>query len=430
MPNEFKYDFKGLMEDKTLGLKKPARKKVWEISTPEELVERGYSPEVAGLMATGQQLSDPLWRYGSMLLGGLPEVALEKMGYEAPKAEAKALSPLGLLKTGAGISGFVRGLPMKAGTAIASRIPQVAKGAGVGLRIGRGALRGATRFGLASALHTPKGQLENLRARGFRGLTGGVVGGITGGISGLVNHFTSLISDRAMLKTGEEIRSGFGGFKNRLTTWFGNKIVKFQSAKPTQRVDLTKALKGFERGIEDKAKFKALKTASPRLRKALKKKILNLRETQDLINQLKNTVSERQLAGFKVRPSVGEVKGFITSIQKAKHEAFPTMRFTDRAYGKMTDFTNAVENYMRYGKTAQGIKTMVSNPELKKSLQKILPKETFDAVIQTSKALLLKKEAWRAVDYLVRYGILYTFLRNVMQRGEREDFGEGGGGFE
>ncbi|KYK25703.1 hypothetical protein AYK26_07745 [Euryarchaeota archaeon SM23-78] len=403
----------------TIREKEVSKKEAWKISTPEELVKKGYSPMAAGLVSTGQQLSSPLWKYGNMVLGGLPEVALRKMGYVPPQAQIQAATPFGtkditgLTNIAANVGGFIRGVPMKIAGAVAGGIPA---GATLASRIGLGALKGATQLGGAAGLTTPPGEaFENWKARLGRGGVAAAFGGVAGGVSGLVGHFTNLLRDSALLKTGEQVRTGFWGFKDKLTRWFSKKLVQYQSAKPDKKVNLSKPLKEFEKGIGDKAKFKTLKTASPRLRQALEKKQLTLQETQDLVNQLKNTISENQLAGFKVRPSVGEVKGFIDSIQKAKHGAFPQMKYVDATYGKMSDYSNAVENYMQYGRTVQGLKTMINNTERAKALKMILPKDTFDFVKQTVNAQKLTNFGWNSIGYAIRYGIIYKLVRDMVR---------------
>jgi len=406
-----------------LAKKVAGKKKAWTISTPEELVKSGFSPISAGLIATGQQLSSPLWKYGNILLGGLPNKALQAMGYEAPEAKIRIATPFGekditpITDTVAGVGGFIRGVPMKIGGRIASKIPggrTLLSGAGLGV------LKGATQLGLAAGLTTPlEESFQNWKARAMRATGAGAFGAITGGISGIASHFSKLLSEPVQLKTAEQVRSGFRGLKDRLTNWFGKKIIQYQKAHPTKRIDLTKQMKTFEEGLEDKAKFRTLLRVSPRLRKAKLKvaagQDLTLKETQDLINQLKNTILENQLAGFKVRPSVGEVRNFINSLQKQKHLTFPQMKYTDKVYGEMETYSKSVEEYMKYGKTAKGLKTMFSNPEQTKALRTILPKEVFQQAQQLVKAQKMSKQAVRVIDYLIRYGILYKVAQNLLK---------------
>jgi len=412
------------------GSKKPL-KKAWTISSPEELMEQGMTPTMAGLTATGQQLSSPLWKFGNMFLAGLPEKALNKMGYTAPTADIK----LGLPKTTTGeelditaatniaasIGGFIQGPARLAGKVVAG----IPAGASLLGRAGMGALKGGTQLGLAAGLHTPAEEdFSNWKARGMRAGGAGVLGAVTGGVSGVLSHFNNLLKSTAMLKTGKQIRSGFKGLKDRLSKWYGDKIDKFQNTNPNNRVNISKELQTFEKGLEDKAKFKSLLRASPRLRKAiLNDGKLTLKEGQDLINQLKSTISETQLAGFKVRPSGGEINTFIDSIQKQKHIGFPQMKFTDQAYGQMKTYSNSVESYMKYGKTAKGLKTMFGNPEQRKALQVILPKDTFSKVQQTVAAQGMTKQGMRLLDYAIRYGIMYKVAQNLTKN---FDFGGGG----
>jgi len=420
------YDFSGLMEDADK-ITPMTKKEAWKISSPAELVDQGFSPTQAGLLATGQQLTSPIYKYGNMLMGGLPNVALSRMGYKAPEADIRMATPFGekditgVTDAAANIAGFVRGVPMRVGGALARGvIPQTARGASLLTKAGLGAARGGIQFGAGAGLHTPEDEFENWRARGIRAGGGVAVGAATGGVSGLVEHFTGLLSQKALLKTGEQVRANFKGFSNHLKNWFGNKLLRFQYASPNAKVDLTSPIETFKAGIGDKVKFKTLLNAVPRLKRALNVKKLSLKDTQDLVNQLKNTISERQLAGFKVRPNVGEVKKLIDLIQEQKHLSFPGMRYTDKVYGVMSDYTNAIENYTKFGNTVKGIKSMVSNPEMRKSLQTVLPKDVFETVMQTAKAQTITKEGLRAVDYLVRYGILYGFMKNVINKATPE----------
>jgi len=421
-----KYDFSGLMEDDVKKVTPTTKKEAWKISTPEELVDQGFTPTQAGLIATGQELTSPAYKYGNMLLGGLPNIALGKMGYRAPEADLGAVTPA--INAAANIGGFVRGIPMQIGGVVARGIPQATRGAGLLTKAGLGAARGATQFGIGSGLQTPEREFENWKARGLRTVAGGVAGAVTGGVSGLVEHFTGLLSQKALLGAGRQVRESFKGFEGKLKSWFGDKLLKFQYASPKTKVDLTTPIKAFKTGVGDKTKFKALLNASPRLKKAIESKQLSLYDTQELVNQLKNTISESQLAGFKVRPNVGEVKKFISLIQEQKHLSFPGMRYTDKVYGVMSDYTNAIENYTKFGRTVQGIRSMVKNPEMRKSLQIVLPKDVFETVIQTAKAQTITKEGLRAVDYLVRYGILYAFMKKVMNKATPESAESTSGG--
>ena len=414
------------------GVGKKPLKKAWTISSPEELVQQGMTPTMAGLTATGQQLSSPLWKFGNMFLAGLPEKGLRKMGYTAPTADIKVglpKKPLGeelditaATNIAASIGGFVQGIPMMGARAATAGIPM---GGSLLAKAGFGALRGGAQLGIAAGLHTPAEEaFSDWKARGMRAGGAGTLGAITGGLSGIASHFGSLLKNPALLKTGEQVRSGFKGLKDRLSKWFGSKINKFQNANPNQKVDISKQLATFEKGLEDKIKFKSLLRASPRLRKAMSSKgTLTLKESQDLINQLKSTISETQLAGFKVRPSGGEINTFIDSIQKQKHIGFPQMKFTDQAYGQMKTYSNSVETYMKYGKTAKGLKTMFGNPEQRKALQVILPKDTFSKVQQTVTAQKMTKQGMRLLDYAIRYGVMYKVAQNLTKN---FDFGGGG----
>lgn len=416
---------------------KESLKEAWKISSPEELVQKGYPPVAAGLVATGQQLSSPLWKYGNMLAGGLPEVAMRKMGYKPPEAQIQAATPFGtkditgLMNIASNTAGFIRGAPMKLASGAAGMIP---RGVTLAQRAGLGALRGATQFGGAAGLTTPPGEaFEAWKSRLMRTGAGAGLGAVTGSISGIVNHFTDLLKEPAILKTGKQVRSGFWGFKGKVTKWYGEKLTKLQKANPETKVDISKSLKDFKAGLGDKAKFKSLQTASPKLRNALlqEKTKFTLKESQDLINELKSTVSENQLAGFKVRPSTGEVKGFIDSLQKAKQSAFPQMKFTDAAYGKMQDYGDAVESYMDYGKTVNGLKTMFNNPERVKALKVVLPKDIFNLAKQTVNAQNITRGALMNIDRIVRYAVIYGFMRDVVRRVEFDsggDSGSSGGG--
>jgi len=413
-----KYDFSGLMEEKV----KPGKKLAWEISTPEELVGKGYPPWAASAIATGQQLSSPVYKYGNMLLGGLPDVALRRMGYQAPESDirvgisrqGKNIAPL--LNTMANIGGFVRGVPMRAGIAAAGAIP--VRG------IGGAALRGATQYGTAAGLTTPVEEaFNNWRARGARAGFAGLGGAAIGTIQGVVSHFTNLLNDKAQLATGASVRKGFSRFKGKLTKWFGEKLNKFQAAEPTKRVDINESLEGFRRLLDDNRKFKTLANNVPRLKKALASKFrgkLTLPQSQDLINQIKETVSDTNWAGKGVKPSTREVQAFVNSLKSARNAAFPQMKFTDATFSRMKDYTNSVENIMKFGKTVKGLKSMVSNAETKKALQAILDPSTYKRVVDTVTAGKLTKTGARAIYTLIRYGIIYGFMRKVFRNNSQE----------
>lgn len=418
--SDYKYDFSGLMEEKPKKVEE--KKKAWSIQTPEELIGKGYSPTSAGLIATGQQLSSPAWKFGNMLLGGLPNVALSKMGYEAPESQirmggSKNINVTPVVDAAANIGGVVRGLPMQAAKGAASIIPAAKVGSGIMTKVGLGAAKGAATLGLGSALHTPEDQFENWRGRVTRGAGGAAVGTITGGLGGLVSHFTGLLSQEGLLDTGSKTRVGYKSFKKKMTDSFEKSMYEETLKNPGVKVDVSDNLKSLPRLMEDSRKVKTLVNASPKLRKAMiGDGKLSLRQTQDLVNELKSSISENKLSGFKIRPSDKEVLQFVNSLQNKKHAAFPGMVKADNIYGEMSQYSKAVGNYMKYGKTSQGIKTMVNNPELRESLKQVLPKDTYNAVIQTAKAQNLGKEGIRTLDTLVRYGILYKFMNSFTKK--------------
>ena len=421
-----KYDFSGLMDEKVTP--KDKAKPAWDISSVDELMKQGFSPTQAGLLATGQQLSSPLYKYGNMLLGGLPNKALQAMGRPAPEAQIRAgfdkegKDITGAINMAANVAGFARGLPMRAGAALAGRIPQ---GAGLMARAGLGAARGAAQLGTAGALQTPaQEEFKNWQARAMRTAGGALGGAAIGTTQGVISHFTGLLSDKAQLATGEQVRSGFGKFKENLTSWFGKKIDRLQTAKPNQRVDINKELETFKTGLEDNRKFKTLLNASPKLRQAIESKArLTLKQSQDLINQVKETVSDANWAGKGVKPSTREVQVFIDSLKSARNNAFPAMKYTDAVYGQMKTFTKSVQDTMQFGKTVNGLRGLVNNTEKRKALQTILPKEVFDKVINTVKAGNITKTGLTTLHTVIRYGILYQFVRKLA---DKMDIGGGG----
>lgn len=425
------YDFTGLMDETTVKERKSSIPKslykLWGAEiTPEMKAERPY---LSALTKTAQEgIATPLLHFLNMSGGGIPEVLAGKYGYTMPPAGENLPSKIA---TGiADIAGFAGGIPMRIGGGISRVIPQATKSANILKKMGIGAAKGATEFGIASGLHTPQGSWGNLKGRALRAGLGAVGGAATGTVGGLVEHFTGLLSDKALLKTGDETRAGYKSFRTKLTTWFGGKLRKFQQANPDVRVDISEPIKKFEEEVADKSRYKSLFNSSPRLRnatlKAAKGEGLTLGEAQDLVNQLESTVSEGALSGFKVRPSTGEVTNFIGSLRGAITDTFPQMKYSYKVYKLMNSYTNAIENYMKFGKTVKGIKEMVRNPETKMALKTILPQETFDTLIQTSTAQTITKEGLRALDYLVRYGILYTFMKNVIDSSRTI----GGGGLE
>lgn len=371
------------------------------------------SPYLTAIAKTAQEgIATPALSFLNMAGAGIPAHVARKYGYEMPQPETL---PGRILTGGANVAGFVGGAPLRLGRLASKALPPLTKATTLGGRVGLGATRGAVELGTAAGAMTPEDNFLDWKSRMKSAVVGGVVGATGGAVTGAVSHFTSLLSQKSLLGAGEKVRSEHGQFKGKLTNWFGKKLERFQQAKPNQKVSLKNELDVFKSGLDDKAKFKTLLRSSPRLRKAVDSGDLSLKETQDLINQLKSTVSEGQLALHKVRPSNGEVIGFIDTLQKAKHRAFPEMRITDTVYGRMKDYTNAVENIMSFGKTVKGFKTAINNPETRKALETVLPKEIFNKVLQTAQAQTFSKETWTILDRMLRYGLIYGVTREVVK---------------
>ena len=70
---------------------------------------------------------------------------------------------------------------------------------------------------------------------------------------------------------------------------------------------------------------------------------------------------------------------------------------------------------------------MLSDPENKKALQMVLPKETYEQITNIVNYGGLKKHGLRAAETLIRYGIIYKFMRDMLGRtsGESSEITQG-----
>jgi hypothetical protein len=388
------------------------KKDAWRTQTVDELMAQGFSPTASGLLRTGQQLAPPLARGINTALGGVPDLALRKAGLQIPKTDIqigqKDISKE--LDTIAKATGFVKGLPMAIGSKAASLLPKA--GAAMKSAVGSGALQGATKFGIASALSPAEGEFQNWKQRGAMGLGGVAVGGAIGGVGGLVNHFTGLLSEPSQRATSRELRGSFKGFKGKLNSWFGNRITELQKRFPDKRVDFSEPIKDLKSQIG--RGLKGIAKQSPRLQKAISgNKQLTLRESQDLINEVKSTIPKSQLKGLNVRTPQGERIGFVDALQEAKRSAFPQFTAVDKVWEKLDTYVDSVQNIMSYAKTSVGLKSVMKNPEQKHALKTVLPPELFDKALALSKAQALSKDAWKIVESLFRYAVIYGFVRQL-----------------
>jgi hypothetical protein len=423
-----KVDFTGLMDEKPKSKGTSAswkeKKDAWKISSPEELVEQGLNPIAAGLAATGQQLSRPLWQFGNAAMFGLPNVALDKMGYKVPSNVNEGDTPKQIMAKGGldaigGVAGFIRG-PVAAGGAIAGRLPArtIAQAAG----------KGAVQYGIAAGLDTPDSpnpseSFGNWKARGLR-TTGGAVGGaILGGLGKAADIYLKPMAKNAQLQVGREVRGEYDGLRTKLTDRFEKRMYELTVKNKGKTADIQPAVDSFLKEVGDSKKLKTLYNVSPKLQKLLGgDKRLSLKQTQELVNQLKSSVSEAKLAGRNVRPSDKEVLNFVNKIQNIKHSTFKGMKSVDAAYGRMSETANVVKTYMKQGKTVNGLKTIFKNPEQERALKSIMSPEMFEKAQNLVRSKNFSQAAVSTAQSLIRYGIIYWGMKNIAKG---LNFGEG-----
>lgn len=375
------------------------------------------SPYATALAKTAQQgIATPALNYLNMAGGGIPEIVANKLGYEIPKPENL---PSKILTGGADIAGFVQGLPMKAGKMAVSKIPEGAKFTS---KVALDALRGAGEFGVASALTTPPEEdFKNWKARLGRGIIGAGAGGVVGGVGSAIGQIGNLLTQDTTLKTGREIKKAYTTLKNKMSPWFGRRLKQIQEANPEAKVDLSKTFGDVFKGIlNDKKKYQTLVNKTPRLRTAMGKGSLSLQETEDLINQMNETMSQAKLAGRGITPSDAEVKQLIKSVKDARNKVFPQMKNVDAAYGKVTNDLKSSQKLAENFKSTKNALDMFKDDEQRRLLKNVMPEDLYNQISRIARSKSIGKEGYRLAEYGIRYVIIYNLIRNVINSA---DFG-------
>jgi len=405
----------------------------WRLPTTEEWTQRGLKPWQAAGLRTISQLSSPIAKGFDTALLGLPERALREYGKTIPSTEIPASfnKPTGrdiapILDKVAQTAGFIKGVGMKGGAKLGTAATKGLPSATIGQNVAKGSLKGAITLGVASGAYTsPEEAFDDWRARGGRTAAGAVGGGVFGAFSGAAEHLIKTLSNTSIMDLGKGIRKSQGDFSKKMKAVFEKALYKNSLKYPGRKVDISKQLESLPRKMEDSRKMKSLVNASPKLRKAINQKgELSLKQTQDLVNELKETVSQAKLAGRNVRPSDREIMQFIGQIQAAKHTTFPAMIKTDAWYGRAKAQTGLLEKFTKLGNTEVGFRSVLRNPATQEALKKIMTPEIYESVKQTALAQTVSKGALRVADYAVRYGIIYSLIHNLIGKmSPGDDFG-------
>jgi len=393
----------------------PQKKEAWKISSPEELVGQGYNPIAAGLMATGQQLSQPLFKGVNTALLGLPQKALEAHGQKPPSDreiqaqywKGKQANVAPALDVGAEIAGFVGGAPMKAGKAIAGGFKGL-KGAGVGIS----AARGAIELGTAAALTTPPEEAFNdFASRATRTSIGALGGAVIGAAGSKLKSMGDVV--KREVKIAKEVRGALKGNYSGRAANFEGSLYDETIKSNLKRADLSRDISLLTR--DSRKALGAIAKKSDKVSDILRNpKDISLKQLQDAISEGKDILSAAKKTGKGLRASDKNVKSMLDKLQELKYREFPGMKAIDEAYGAISENMKVMDNALGKGKTMSAIRSAFKDAEKKEVLQELISPEMYSQLngfVKSEKAL---KYGSGLINMFIKYGIIYKTLQSTL----------------
>jgi len=382
-------------------------KEAWKIQTPEELVGQGYPPVAAGLMATGQQLSQPLFKGVNTALLGLPQKALEAHGKTPPadteiKAFGKNIAPA--LDVGAQIAGFVKGAPLQAGKAIAGGI----KGVGTGIS----ALRGAAELGTAAALTTPPEEaFRDFTSRAKRTAIGVAGGAVIGAVGSKLKSMGDVIKRET--KIAKDVRGTLQGKYAQRSTDFEGSLYDQTLKSNLKRVDLSRDLSLLNR--ESRKALSSIGKKSDKVSDILRNpQDVSLKQFQDAISEGKGILSKSKLSGKGLRASDKSVKNMLDKLQELKYREFPEMKAVDSAYGSISENLKVVDRALGKGNTMSTIRSAFKDAEKKEVLKDLMSPQMYSQLEGFVKSEKAMKYGASLVNMFIKYGIIYKTLQSTL----------------
>jgi len=294
------------------------------------------NPTLAGV---GKEFVAPTaFEFLNQLLGRTPQAAAEAAGGGAPEKPQSFAGQLS--KEVAGGTGFLAGIPYGIGKAAVSKLG--------GKSLLSNIFKRAGAFGAAGALQTP---VKDSSSRTESGLLGAAFGGLYGlGETG-VRNIANLITKSPQFAT--KIRGAYDEVNKEIQKKFGEGIELFTKANPGRKVNLTNTINDLIANTPDVKRLQTLTSRIPKLKalvtspegKPLQitsfKKQLSLRQVQDIVNEINETVKQSAKHGFELGPSEKAVSRLVVNLKNSMEESF--IGFAEKVRAPFADIKSDLE---------------------------------------------------------------------------------------
>ena len=283
----------------------------------------------------------------------VPKIAARKAGLDIlPKAETTG-------EKVADVVGGVVGSVVGPGTAF--KAVRGLKGLGAAPELVKDVVAGAVTGGA----YTPETGFGDLKARGTQALVGGGVSGAMGvGYRGLrdLSRIISAGKQKNLLKT---LRETIIGADRQASKRFGQEIARLQKEHPSGLVDI-------ESAVDDtiQVKITPRNLSNIKLRNAINRSktlqtiarktdvqsrsFIDLRKSQDIINELEDTLPQRVFRG-DVSTDEREIISLIENIRKAQDVIYPEMEGVRAQFRAIREPFNQIKNFTKKGEMGAAV---------------------------------------------------------------------------
>ncbi len=358
------------------------------------------------------------------LTGGMAEEYLQQGGQTFGKPVTRAGK---IVRPIATVAGAIAGVPGKAyglGSKLISQIPKLAT-----KKVIPTALRTAAGTGLAYATETEPGKgYVQAEERGKKLAVGAGTGLVLGAIGGKVrNIWRNAKNIKDPTKLAKKVRGEFGSIKREAGKKFGADLERLTNQFPEQKINISDAVKSLQTEITENPAIRSAINRSPALKEVFDNpemaNYINLRQAQDIINQLKSRLPLSKLAGQNVRPTDIPLFDLIDDIKLAQLDAFPQMAKARAEYGEVIGKYKVIKNKFKGGSLINNLKKNWNDPEVKKIVDSMLPPDMIQEMGgYESASSLLKKLG------IIGQGLAWTTGAGIAGYGVYKIIGKGGGG--
>lgn len=194
------------------------------------------------------------------------------------------------------------------------------------------------------------------------------------GLGENIQGMTKFIGQGNKANFAEGIRNKFVNLKTQAVNRFGNQIDDLAKANPTKTISLREIVDNLLTDIDELSpQARSAIKGNPILKKFLENPELadnvSLKDTQEIINHFNTKVPKN------IRFNHLDILNTLNDIKAAQLDAFPEMANVRYEYAKFKQPYDLIKNQFKVGKLLKAIEKDFGDPEFKKAVTQIFPKE-------------------------------------------------------